>query len=68
MSNKKLDKGKLYHKLHQLQKRVTRMNNNDGHSDEKFTMRMSRIRTLIEGVRGKGKLPKQDNYQGYSLG
>ncbi len=56
MRNKKSDKGKLYHKLHQLQKRVTRMNLNEGHSAEKFSVRMSRIRTLIEGIRGKGKM------------
>ncbi len=56
MSNKKSDKGKLYHKLHQLQKRVTRMKDNDGHSAEKFTLRMSRIKTLIEGIRGRGRM------------
>jgi hypothetical protein len=55
MSNKKLDKGKLFHKLHQLQKRVTRMNVNEGHSQEKYAIRKSRIRTLLEATRGRGK-------------
>ncbi len=32
------------------------MNLNEGHSADKFAVRMSRIRTLIEGIRGKGKM------------
>jgi len=55
MSNKKLDKGKLFHKLHQLQKRLTRMNVNEGHSQEKYAIRKSRIRTLLEATKGRGK-------------
>ena len=55
MSNKKLDKGKLFHKLHQLQKRLTRMNVNEGHSQEKYAIRNSRIRTLLEATRGRGR-------------
>jgi hypothetical protein len=55
MSNKKLDKGKLFHKLHQLQKRLTRMNVNEGHSQEKYAIRKSRIRTLLEATRGRGR-------------
>ncbi len=55
MSNKKQDKGKLFHKLHQLQKRLTRMNVNEGHSQEKFAIRKSRIRTLLEATRGRGR-------------
>ena len=55
MSNKKLDKGKLFHKLHLLQKRLTRMNVNEGHSQEKYAIRKSRIRTLLEATRGRGR-------------
>jgi len=55
MSNKKLDKGKLFHKLHQLQKRLTRMNVNEGHSQEKYAIRKSLIRTLLEATRGRGR-------------
>jgi hypothetical protein len=56
MSNKKLDKGKLYHKLHQLQKKlyywITRSEQHD-ESDEKIVK--SRERTLLEKIKGKNK-------------
>jgi hypothetical protein len=55
MSNKKSDKGKLYHKLHQLQKRMTRMTVKDGHSEGKLKVRQSRINELIQAIRGSGR-------------
>ena len=55
MSQKKQDKGKLFHKLHQLQKRMTRMEENSGHSSEKMKIRQSRINNLLEAVKGRGK-------------
>ena len=55
MSNKKNDKGKWFHKLHQLQKRMTRMNLNDGHAVEKLAIRQSRIRTLLTQIKGRGR-------------
>lgn len=56
MSTKKNDKGKWFHKLHQLQKRMTRMNLNDGHAQEKLAIRLSRIRTLLINAKGRGKI------------
>lgn len=56
MSTKKNDKGKWFHKLHQLQKRMTRMNLNDGHAQEKLAIRLSRIRTLLIKAKGRGKI------------
>ncbi len=58
MSHKKSDKGKLFHKLHQLQKRMTRMTVNDGHSEEKFKLRQSRINDLIQAIKGSGRRTK----------
>lgn len=55
MSNKKNDRGKWFHKLHQLQKRMTRMTSNEGHSADKFAIRKSRIRTLLKQIKGRGK-------------
>jgi len=55
MSSKKNDKGKWFHKLHQLQKRMTRMTMNEGHSEDKMAIRKSRIRTLITQIKGRGK-------------
>jgi flagellar biosynthesis GTPase FlhF len=55
MSSKKNDKGKWFHKLHQLQKRMTRMTMNEGHSEDKMAIRKSRIRTLLTQIKGRGK-------------
>lgn len=55
MSSKKNDKGKWFHKLHQLQKRMTRMTMNEGHSQDKMAIRKSRIRTLLTQIKGRGK-------------
>ncbi len=55
MSSKKNDKGKWFHKLHQLQKRMTRMTKNEGHSEDKMAIRKSRIRTLLTQIKGRGK-------------
>ncbi|MEN9312222.1 MAG: hypothetical protein RIT42_328, partial [Bacteroidota bacterium] len=54
-SNKKNDKGKWFHKLHQLQKRMTRMTSHEGHAEEKMAIRKSRIRTLLTQIKGRGK-------------
>ena len=58
MSEKKSDKGKLFKKLHQLQKRMTRMQVNDGHSEDKFKIRQSRISGLLEAIKGSGRRAK----------
>ncbi len=55
MSQKKQDKGKLFHKLHQLQKRMTRMEEHTGHSSDKMRIRQWRINNLLEAVKGRGK-------------
>lgn len=53
MSAKKLDKGKLFHKLHQLQKRVTRWLGN-GH-EEKIKIAEVREKELLQKIKGKNK-------------
>ena len=58
MSQKKSDKGKLFKKLHQLQKRMTRMHVNDGHSEDKHKIRQSRISSLLEAIKGSGRKAK----------
>lgn len=55
MSKKILDKGKMYHKLHQLQKRLTRSELNEGHSEKKIPFRKSLIKKLQEKIYGKNK-------------
>lgn len=55
MSKKVLDKGKLFHKVHQLQKRLTRSEQNDGHGDKKIPFRKSLIKKLQEKIYGKNK-------------
>jgi len=53
-------KGKLAHKLHQLQKRVSRDFKNEGHNpDLKTSMRISRIKELKK--RNKQNLNKLPN-------
>jgi len=46
MSSNKQDKGKLANKLHQLQKRLFRMESNEG-----------MLKRLMDGLKGKGKKP-----------
>lgn len=55
MSKKVLDKGKIFHKIHQLQKRLTRSDSNDGHSVDKIKIRKSIIKKLQEKIYGKNK-------------
>jgi len=55
MSSKKDDKSKIYHKLHQLQKRLHRMENNPGHSEGKKKRRMKILKTLQDRIKGKGR-------------
>ena len=51
MSNKKTDKGKLFHKLHHLQKMVTRLLN-IGKKDKMIEIQEKH---LIEKIKGKNK-------------
>ena len=53
MSNKKENKGKLYHKLHQLQKLFSRLIKL-GKSDEAKEIEKKETH-LIEKIKGKGK-------------
>lgn len=55
MSNNKDDKSKIFHKLHQLQKRLQRMKNNPGHSSDKKKIRFKILKKLQEKIKGKGK-------------
>jgi len=56
MSEKKLDKGKLFKKLHQLQKRITRAFT-FSHSEDKVKLREAREKKLLEQIKGKNKTP-----------
>jgi hypothetical protein len=58
MSENKIDKGKVAKKLHGLQKRMTRMEENEGHSIEKVGKRKGMLRRLMDALYGKGK-PKK---------
>jgi hypothetical protein len=49
----KIDNSKWYHKLHQLQKRLIRMEENEGHSSEKKEKRKGQLRRLLDKVRLK---------------
>jgi hypothetical protein len=49
----KIDNTKWYHKLHQLQKRLTRMDVNEGHSKEKEGKRKGQLRRLLDKVKTK---------------
>ena len=53
MSEKKTDKGKLYKKLHQLQKRVTRWLSNG--SIDKVKEAEYKEKQIIEKIKGHGK-------------
>lgn len=55
MSKNKLDKGKLVNKLNQLQKRLFRMETNEGHSADKLGKRKGMLKKLADAIRGKGK-------------
>ena len=48
MSNNKQDKGRLANKLHQLQKRLFRMESNEGHSANKVGKRKGMLKRLME--------------------
>jgi hypothetical protein len=58
MSTNKIDKGKVAKKLHNLQKKMTRMEENEGHSTEKVGKRKGMLRRLMDALHGKGK-PKK---------
>lgn len=47
----KIDRSRWYHKLHQLQKRLTRAEENEGHSKEKEGKRKGQLRRLLDKVR-----------------
>jgi hypothetical protein len=55
MSTNKQDKGKLANKLHQLQKRLFRMESNEGHSANKVGKRKGILKRLMDRLSGKGK-------------
>jgi hypothetical protein len=55
MSSNKQDKGKLANKLHQLQKRLFRMETNEGHSANKVGKRKGMLKRLMDALKGKGK-------------
>ena len=51
MSEKKVDLGKWFKKLHQLQKRLFRMEQNEGHSSEKVGKRKGMLKRLKDKVK-----------------
>ena len=53
MSEKKTDKGKWFHKLHQLQKRLTRMNDENNHSEEKKEFRKGFLKKIQDKIKSK---------------
>jgi hypothetical protein len=55
MSSNKQNKGKLANKLHQLQKRLFRMESNEGHSANKVGKRKGILKRLMDRLSGKGK-------------
>jgi hypothetical protein len=61
MSEKKLDKGKAAKKLHGLQKRITRMEENEGHALEKIGKRKGMLKKLKDRVMGTFKRKKDYN-------
>lgn len=58
MSEKKLDKGKLFKKLHKLQKQLFRTEQNEGHSEDKAQLRKVRQYKLLEKIKGKNRKPE----------
>ena len=57
MSEKKLDKGKQYQKLHKLQKKLNRINENESWLSKK--LKQIRELKIIQKIRGKNK-PNND--------
>ena len=55
MNSNRDDKSKLFHKLHQLQKRLHRMYDNPGHSSDKEKIRFKILKNLQERIKGKGR-------------
>jgi hypothetical protein len=55
MSEKRFDKGKLFKKLHKLQKQLFRSEQNEGHSEDKEKIRVVREYKLLEKIKGKNK-------------
>ena len=53
MSNKYAYKSKLFTKIHQLQKRLYRTEQNPGHSQDKVWFREMRIKKLLGKIREK---------------
>jgi hypothetical protein len=53
MSNKYAYKSKLFTKIHQLQKRLYRTEQNPGHSEDKIWFREMRIKKLLDKIREK---------------
>ncbi len=53
MSKKFAYKGKLFRKVYQLQKKLTRTKENPGHSEHKVRLREVRIRKLIHRIKEK---------------
>lgn len=51
MSEKKVDLGKWFKKLHQLQKRLFRMEKNEGHSSDKIGKRKGMLKRLKDRVK-----------------
>lgn len=51
MSEKKVDLGKWFKKLHQLQKRLFRMEQNEGHSSEKVGKRKGMLKRLKDKIK-----------------
>jgi hypothetical protein len=62
MSEKKLDKGKLFQKLHKLQKQLFRTEQNEGHSEDKVKLREVREYKLLEKIKGKNKRPQPPSF------
>jgi hypothetical protein len=55
MSKNRVDKGKFANKLHQLQKRLFRMEQNEGHSVDKLGKRKGMLKKLVDKIRGTYK-------------
>ena len=53
MSKKFEYKSKLFYKVHQLQKRLYRTEQNSGHSEDKVWFREMRIKKLLNKIREK---------------
>ena len=59
MSSKRKDRGKLYHKLHQIQKRLFRSKENPGHhTDSEDVLLKSREKRLLEKIKSTLRFQK----------